>query len=73
MHEIGKLLVLIGAVTAGIGAVLWRTGDLGFLKHLGHLPGDFSWEKAGTSFHFPLTTCLLLSLILSLLGWILRK
>ena len=73
MHEVGKLLVAIGAVTAGIGAVLWKTGGLGFLKHLGHLPGDLSWEKEGGSFHFPLTICLLLSALLSLVSWLLRK
>ena len=73
MHEVGKFLVVIGAVTAGIGAVLWKTGGLGFLKHLGHLPGDLSWKKEGGSFHFPLTTCLLLSGLLSLIAWLLRR
>jgi hypothetical protein len=52
---------------------LWKTGGLGFLKHLGHLPGDLSWEKGGGSVHFPLTTCLLLSALMSLVAWLLRK
>jgi hypothetical protein len=73
MQDIGKLLVVFGALTAGIGAVLWKTGGLGFLKHLGHLPGDLSWEKGGSSFHFPFTSCLLLSALLSLIAWLLRK
>jgi hypothetical protein len=73
MHEVGKLLVVIGALTAGIGAVLWKTGGLGFLKHFGHLPEDLSWEKGGGSVHFPLTTCLLLSALLSFVAWLLRK
>ena len=73
MDEVGKILVVIGALTTGVGVVLWKTGGLGFLKHLGHLPGDLSWEKGGGSFHFPFTTCLLLSVLLSIIAWLLRK
>jgi hypothetical protein len=73
MQELGKMLFAIGVVTAIVGGILWRTGDLGFLKQIGHLPGDFSWEKGGSSFYLPLTSCLLLSAILSLISWMLRK
>ena len=73
MQELGKMLVAIGVLLAIVGVILWRTGDLGFLKHIGHLPGDLSWEKGGSSFYVPLTTCLLLSVILSFISWALRK
>jgi len=73
MQELGKMLVAIGVLMAIVGGILWRTGDLGFLKHIGHLPGDISWEKGGSSFYLPLTSCLLLSAILSLISWMLRK
>lgn len=73
MQELGKMLVAIGVLLASVGAILWRTGGLGFLKNIGHLPGDLSFEKGGSSFYFPLTTCILLSVILSLISWVIRK
>lgn len=73
MQELGKMLIAIGVLITIVGGILWRTGDLGFLKYLGHLPGDLSWEKGGSSFHIPLTTCFLLSVILSFISWVLRK
>ena len=73
MQELGKMLIAIGVLTTIVGGILWRTGDLVFLKHIGHLPGDLSWEKGGSSFYMPLTTCLLLSVILSFISWVLRK
>ena len=42
MQELGKMLIAIGVLTTIVGGILWRTGDLGFLKHIGHLPGDLS-------------------------------
>lgn len=70
MQELGRLLVLAGLSLAALGAVLW----LGFGKGwLGQLPGDIHVERGGTSFHFPIVTCLLASLLLSLLLWLFRK
>jgi Protein of unknown function (DUF2905) len=70
MQDFGKMLVLIGAVVVLIGIVLWKFGGFG---PLGRLPGDLSVEKEGFSFHFPIVTCLLLSAILSLVMWLLRR
>ncbi len=70
MNEIGKLLVIAGLALAGIGALLW----LGIGKSwLGRLPGDIHIERNGGSFYFPIVTCLLISVVLSLLAWLLRK
>ena len=70
MHDFGKLLVLAGIAIALIGLVLWKTGGLG---PLGRLPGDISIARGNSSFHFPIVTCLLISVVLTLLSWLLRR
>lgn len=70
MHDLGKFLVIIGAVLMVAGAVLWKTGGLG---GLGRLPGDIFVQKGNSSFYFPIVTCLLISLALSLLSWLFRR
>lgn len=70
MHDFGKVLVVLGVVIALLGLVLWKTGGLG---PLGRLPGDISIERGGGSFYFPLVTCLVISLVLTLLSWIFRR
>jgi hypothetical protein len=70
MTELGKLLVVIGLVLAAAGALLWAGVGRGWL---GHLPGDIHYTKGDASFYFPLTTCLLASVLFSLLLWLLRK
>lgn len=70
MNEPGKYLVVIGLVIAVLGALLW----LGVGKSwLGRLPGDIHIERNGGSFYFPIVTCLLISVVLSLLAWLFRK
>ncbi len=70
MRELGKLLFLAGLVLAAAGAVLWKTGGLG---GLGRLPGDLSIQRPGMSFYFPITTCIVISIVLTLLMWLLRR
>jgi hypothetical protein len=70
MNDIGKVLVVAGLAIAAVGALLWSGFGRGWL---GRLPGDIHYSKGGTSFYFPLATCLLLSLLLSLILWIIRK
>jgi hypothetical protein len=64
-NQVGKLLILIGAGFLLIGVVVYFFG--GNLKWLGHLPGDIYIEKKNFSFYFPLTTLILLNLIVFLL------
>jgi hypothetical protein len=68
--DLGKFLVIIGLLIAAVGAVLWSGFGRGWL---GRLPGDIHYTKDNFSFHFPIVTCLLISLILSLLLWLFRK
>jgi hypothetical protein len=70
MPELGKLLVILGLVIAAIGALLWSGVGRGWL---GRLPGDIHYKGDNFSFHFPIVTCLLISLILSLILWLFRK
>ena len=70
MQDFGKLLMVLGLALATAGFLLW----LGVGKSwLGRLPGDIAVQKPGFSFYFPLTTCIVISLILTLIFWFLRK
>ena len=70
MNEIGRILVFAGLAIAAVGALIW----IGFGKGwLGSLPGDLHVERGNLRFSFPLVTCLLISLLLTLLLWWIRK
>ena len=66
-RETGRLLMVLGVVLAGVGALLVFNGKLPF--RLGRLPGDIVYQGRNGSFYFPVVTCILLSLVLSLLLW----
>ncbi|GAB2792056.1 DUF2905 domain-containing protein [Rhabdobacter roseus] len=68
---LGKYLILIGALVILAGLVVYFLGDK--LHWLGRLPGDIRVEKENFRFYFPLTTMLLLSLLLNLLIVLIRK
>ena len=63
----GWMLLVLGLLIAGIGLV-WILAPS--IPWLGRLPGDIRIERPGFRFYFPLVTCLLLSLILTLVLWI---
>lgn len=70
MNELGKFLFIAGLLLAAIGALLW----LGIGKDwLGRLPGDIHYTRGNFSFHFPIITCLLLSVLLAIILWLFRK
>ncbi len=68
---IAKLLISIGIVIVILG-VAWQLGWIQALR-LGRLPGDISVERENFRFYLPITTSLLLSLIISLILWIARR
>ncbi|MBF0503906.1 MAG: DUF2905 domain-containing protein [Candidatus Omnitrophica bacterium] len=71
MGELGKSIILIGVVLTVIGIVLSLADKI---PYTGKLPGDIFIKKENFSFYFPLTTCILLSIILSIIMyWIERK
>lgn len=68
MAEIGKSLIFIGIVIIIVGTVLLFNDRLPF--NLGKLPGDIFYKKENVSFYFPITTSILISIILSLLFYL---
>ncbi len=70
MNDLGKFLVVIGVIIAGIGVMLWLGIGRGWL---GRLPGDVQYSRGNFSFYFPIVTCLIISVILTLLMWIFRR
>ena len=70
MQDLGKMLLFLGLVLVVAGAVLWKTGGLGAL---GRLPGDIFVQRGSSTFYFPLVTCLVVSVVLTVLGWLFRR
>ncbi len=73
MRELGKMMVFTGAALAAVGALLWvaaRPG--GFPMRLGRLPGDIAVQGKHGSFYFPVVTCILLSVFMTLILWLVQ-
>ena len=70
LFSIGKLLIITGLVIAGIGALLLLAPKVPWL---GKLPGDILIKKDNFRFYFPITTCIIISIILTLLFYLFRK
>jgi len=68
-RDLGRLLILLGAVTLLAGLALTFFGRVG----LGRLPGDLVYRRGNFTFYFPLMTSILLSIALSLLLWLFRR
>jgi hypothetical protein len=73
MRELGKLMVFAGAALAVIGALVWLAARPGGLPvRIGRLPGDIAVKGKHGSFYFPLMTCILLSVALTLVMWLVQ-
>ena len=68
MRELGKFLLVAGVIAIGAGALLLYSGKLPF--RLGHLPGDLAYRGRHGNFYFPIITCIVLSVVLTLILWI---
>jgi DUF2905 family protein len=68
LRELGRTLILLGGLLVLVGVFFFFGGKLPF--RLGHLPGDIVHRGEHTTFYFPIVTCLLLSIGLSLLFWL---
>ena len=68
MPDLGRILVFLGILLVVAGVIVLGLNRLNI--PLGRLPGDFNWRGRGWSVSFPLVTCLLLSVLLSLLLWV---
>ncbi|GAB6184309.1 DUF2905 domain-containing protein [Thermodesulfovibrio hydrogeniphilus] len=70
MNEIGKFLIIVGAITILIGLIMMLAGKIPFI---GKLPGDIVIERRNFTLYFPLGTSIVLSIILSLLLYIFSR
>jgi ABC-type microcin C transport system permease subunit YejE len=68
LRELGRALLILGGVVAIVGSLRYFGARLPF--RLGRLPGDIIHRGEHTTFYFPIVTCLVVSVILSILFWI---
>ena len=62
-----RVLILVGVVLVAAG-LLMKAG-----VPLGRLPGDIEYRRGNSTFYFPVVTCIVASVVLSLIGWLLRR
>jgi hypothetical protein len=70
-RELGRALLIFGGLIVLIGVFFFFGGKLPF--RLGRLPGDVVYEGKHTTFYFPIVTCLVLSIGLGLLSWLISR
>ena len=70
MQESGKLLIVFGIVAVLLGSALWSGFGAGWL---GRLPGDIRVERGNSGFYFPIVTCIIISIVLSVLMSFFRR
>ena len=70
MQEMGRIVFVVGLVIAGIGLLLWSGVGRGWL---GQMPGDVHVQRGNFSFHFPIVTCIVISVVLTVLMWLFRR
>ena len=70
-RELGRLLLMLGGLLVLVGAFFYFGGKLPF--RLGRLPGDIVHRGERTTFYFPIVTCLVLSIGLTLFLWLFSR
>ena len=70
MPELGKFLVILGVVILVLGLLLWSGIGTGWL---GRLPGDIRIERGNSAFYLPIVTCIVISIVLSLIFSFFRR
>lgn len=71
MQYMGRILIIAGIILILAGIILVIPGNK--LGWLGHLPGDIRIERENFRFYFPITTLLIISLLINLMIWVIRK
>jgi hypothetical protein len=71
MMGLGRLLIVAGAILLVAGVIVILAGKANL--PLGRLPGDISYRGKNTAFYFPIMTCIVISIILSLIMWIVNR
>jgi Protein of unknown function (DUF2905) len=70
MGNLGKTLIFLGLILVVVGVVISLAGKLPWL---GHLPGDIYIQRERFSFYFPLATCILISVVITLVLYFFRR
>ena len=70
MHDLGRMLIVLGVVIALVGVVLLIIGRV---PGVGRLPGDIHVQRGNWTFYFPLGTSIVLSLLLTLVLWLIGR
>jgi len=72
LFSLGKILIIVGLIIAALGLVLALAGK-GFLPWIGRLPGDLYFKGKNFSVYFPLATSILVSIVLSVILWLIHR
>jgi hypothetical protein len=70
MGDLGRLLIIFGVILVSVGALLTVAGRIPWL---GKLPGDIYYKSDHVTFYFPLATCVVISVVVSLLLYLFRR
>ncbi len=70
IENLGKLLIVAGAIIILIGGLLMLSGKMPWI---GKLPGDIIFQRKNFTFYFPLATSIILSIILTLIFWLISR
>ena len=68
MPDLGRLIFFAGLAIAFVGGAIWLLGRLGFRG----MPGDIAYEGEHVKFYFPIVTCIALSVLATLVMWLIR-
>ncbi len=69
MPELGKVLIIFGLFIVAVGVLL----SLGLGNWMGKLPGDIRIQRGNSGFYFPIVTCIIISIVLSLIFSLFRR
>ena len=70
MMPLGKMILILGLFLVVLGLLLMYGSRIPFI---GQMPGDIHVQKKNFSFYFPITTCIILSLLLTLFFYLIRR
>lgn len=70
MAPLAKSLILIGLSIVAVGVIMWLFSGVPFI---GRLPGDIYVRRGNFTFYFPVVTCIVISIVLSLIFALLRR
>ncbi len=68
--DLGRVLMVMGGILLALGLVLTLSGRV---PYLGRLPGDVVYQRGNFTFYFPIVTSILVSLVLTLVLWLVRR